>query len=133
MNIIKCSHKPIYPTICEKYLNLRFWYKSKMHLQVKKLIIHIFFYCQVNLSPRSLSSPSRQRQISHSPQLRRSAMKACFRIYCFKSTLTPATLCFFSTFSIHLIFLSGFQYQLSLKLWMDLKLSVITPWTENYY
>ena len=51
-----------------KHSNLRCSYESKMHLQVKaKIESTPFYYCQAKLSPRSLSSPPRQRQITHSP------------------------------------------------------------------
>ena len=62
-----------------------------------------FYYCQVELSPRSLSPSPRQRQISHSPQLREWTMKTYFKMYCFKSILTPKTLYFFSIFFIYII------------------------------
>ena len=50
--------------------NLRYSYKSKMHLQVKtKIESSPFYYSQAKVSPRWVSSPPRQRQITHSPQL----------------------------------------------------------------
>ena len=45
-----------------------------------------FYYPKTKLSPRSLSSPPRQRQITHFPQLRESTTKTYFKMYCFKLT-----------------------------------------------
>ena len=50
----------------------------------------------------------RQRQITHSSQLREWTMKTYVKMYCFKSTLTATTLNFLSPFSIFVIFLLGF-------------------------
>ena len=55
-----------------------------MDLQVIKMKVDIV--AKAKLSPRSLSLPQRQRQITHSPQLRGRTMKIYFEMYCFKST-----------------------------------------------
>ena len=45
------------------------------------------FHCpKAKLSPRSLSSSRRKRQITHSSQLRWRTMKTYFKMHCFKST-----------------------------------------------
>ena len=78
-----------------------------MHLQNRKKIeSRPFYYSQAKLSPRSLSPSPRQRQISHSPQVRGWTMKTYFKMCCSKSTLTPTTLYFFSTFLIYIISLT---------------------------
>ena len=69
----------------------------------KKIESRPFYYSQAKLSPRSLSLSPRQRQISRSPQVRGWTMKTYFKMYCSKSTLTPTTLYFFSTFLIYII------------------------------
>ena len=51
----------------------------------QKIESRSFHYLQVKLSPRSLSSLSRQRQTTH-PQLRGRTMKTYFKTYCFKPT-----------------------------------------------
>ena len=91
----------------ETYSNLQCSYKSKMHLQNRKKIeSRPFYYSQAKLSPRSLSPSPRQRQISHSPQVRGWTMKAYFKMCCSKSTLTPTTLYSFPTFLIYIISLT---------------------------
>ena len=50
---------------CGKYSNLWCSSKWKMDLQVKKMKVDIV--TKAKLSPRSLSSPPRQKQITHSP------------------------------------------------------------------
>ena len=50
---------------CGKYSNLWCSSKWKIDLQVKKMKVDIV--TKVKLSPRSLSSPPRQKQITHSP------------------------------------------------------------------
>ena len=45
-----------------------------------------FYYPEAKLFPRSLLSPHRQRQITHSPQLKGRTKITCFKMYCFKST-----------------------------------------------
>ena len=50
---------------CGKYSNLRCSSKWKMYLQVKKMKVDIV--TKPKLSPLSLSSPPRQKQITHSP------------------------------------------------------------------
>ena len=57
-----------------------------MDLQVKKLRVDISTTPRQKLSPRSLSSPPRQRQITHSLKLRGWIMKTYFKMYCFNST-----------------------------------------------
>ena len=75
-----------------------------MHLQNRqKIESRLFYYSQAKLSPKSLSPFPRQRQINHSPQLRGWTMKTYFKMYSFKSTLTPTTIYFFSTFLIYII------------------------------
>ena len=59
-----------------------------MDLQVKKLKVEISTTSKVKLSPRSLSSSPRQRQSTHSHQLRGRTMKTYFKMYCFKSTFS---------------------------------------------
>ena len=55
-----------------------------MDLQVKKIKVDIV--TKAKLFPRSLSTPPRQRQITHSPHLRGRTRKTYFKMYCFKST-----------------------------------------------
>ena len=45
-----------------------------------------FYYPKTKLSPWSLSSPTKQRQITHSSQISGRTMKTCFKLYYFKST-----------------------------------------------
>ena len=57
-----------------------------MELQVKKLKVENFSYLKEKLFPLSLSSPSRQRQITHSLQLKGRSMGTYFKMCWFKST-----------------------------------------------
>ena len=75
-----------------------------MHLQnIQKIESRPFYSSQAKLSPRYLSPFPKQRQINHSPQLKGWTMNTYFKMYYFKSTLTPTTLYFFSTFLIYII------------------------------
>ena len=73
------------------------------------VVKHIQIY-GVHISRKCIckSLPPKQRQITYSPQLRGWTKKTYFKMYCFKSTLTPTTLYFFSTFLIYIVFLIGF-------------------------
>ena len=68
----------------EKYSYLWCSDNWKMDLQVEKLKVDIFTTSRQN-SHRSLSLPTWQRQITHSPQVTRT-MKTYFTMCCFKST-----------------------------------------------
>ena len=51
-----------------------------------------FYYPQGKDPTQSKLSPSKQRQITYSPQLRQRTMKTYLKIYCFKSNfLKPVT------------------------------------------
>ena len=52
----------------------------------QKIESRYFYYLKIKVSPWSLSSPTRQRQITHSPQLRGRTVKTYFEMYCLKST-----------------------------------------------
>ena len=109
INFIKFSHKPVYPTMVVKHIqDCGVLISRKCICKSKKTEDRPFYYSR-SIFLWFLLSPSRQRQIIYSLQLRVWTNKTYFKIYCFKSTLTPTTLNFFSTFLIYSVFLSGFQ------------------------
>ena len=57
-----------------------------MDFKVNKVESRHYYYPQEKLCHRYVSSPPRQRQITHSPQLRDRTGETYFEMYCFKST-----------------------------------------------
>ena len=96
---------PVYSTIVMKHIQIYSVHISRKCICKTGKITEnrSFYYSQAKLSLLSLSPSTRQRQITHSPRLSGWTMKTYFKMYCFKSTLTPKTLYIFSTVSIYII------------------------------
>ena len=77
-----------------------------MELQAKRSESN-FHYPKAKLFPQSLSSPSKQRQITHFPQLRGRTVKTYLKLCCFKTTfLKLLTEEYSFHWNVHLVTLS---------------------------